>query len=231
MNQEWKLDYLTDIHKWFLNLEDEELEAVFKKVEQGMNDFIDYIDNNFSDMIIPFTSLIDFLSTKLKKIPEKEMVSYLAENGIQNAFAKNLVKQVMNSISIYFAAEKLRSVSNNEFEYILDTIINDMFIARRYRSLKKLAETLKWDDVEEAQASYFVIRNILSGFYKQNASIDDINDVLIELIEFPSERIPYINKLFTEEKIRERLERFFLFDQLSDLNDELSKIYLTLDNL
>ncbi|NGY94072.1 hypothetical protein F3K44_33130 [Bacillus megaterium] len=53
-----------------------------------MNDFIDYIDNNFSDMIIPFTSLIDFLSTKLKKIPEKEMVSYLAENGIQNAFAK-----------------------------------------------------------------------------------------------------------------------------------------------
>ncbi|NGY94073.1 hypothetical protein F3K44_33135 [Bacillus megaterium] len=71
----------------------------------------------------------------------------------------------------------------------------------------------------------------MSGFYKQNASIDDINDVLIELIEFPSERIPYINKLFTEEKIRERLERFFLFDQLSDLNDELSKIYLTLDNL
>ncbi|NGY94018.1 hypothetical protein F3K44_32680 [Bacillus megaterium] len=106
MNQEWKLDYLTDIHKWFLNLEDEELEAVFKKVEQGMNDFIDYIDNNFSDMIIPFTSLIDFLSTKLKKIPEKEMVSYLAENGIQNAFAKNLVKQVMNSISIYFAKQR-----------------------------------------------------------------------------------------------------------------------------
>lgn len=216
------------INQWFKSLNIKKQEEVLDSLSQGKTYFLDFLSEIDDEVHLQFINLFEYLNSEILYLESKKSLSILErmleENGLtESVLAKRLIFQEFKGLKIYLDTKTLRESSEEEFYQIAYTIIKDIFIDRRYRSLKRLHEELALEHFESTRSSYNVLSNLLLNLYEFNFSFEELEEFMIHELKLQPKKVSQFLKLITE--YRDGIERYFLFKQLAQIRTALDDIY------
>jgi hypothetical protein len=218
------------INEWFesLNMEVQQEVALF--TEKGKPFFLDYIKKNHLAITDSLESVIMDMEKALKSGREADKVDQLLKkNGLQEStLRKSLFNLISPYLEIYLDAEHLRVLSLDEFQALISTLLDDVFVNRAYRSYKSFSEKLTLPE-EVAKNIFSVIKSLIKNLYEQNASFDELKQFMKDELNFTLEKIDMFVDLLLHRK--QSLEIYFLFDQLSRIRRDLDEISSTAEEI
>ncbi|WP_217496338.1 hypothetical protein [Paenibacillus algicola] len=193
------------------------------KIGSGKESILNYVESKFPDILEPLRTVLSDLESRSKHKNSLELAEELEKEGFQERlFLNKLLEMTGILLKPYKDASYLRSLEVSEYRRFIRTVITDVYVDRKYITPKRLIQEYTTDQPEECKRAYAVIRFILNSFYRHNSSFEIVENYMSKRLDLPMDKVEdFIREM---EKNRDGLERYFLLEQLSKLNDTLNEL-------
>lgn len=214
---------------WFEELQSDEQKKILELTDKGLVYLEKHLKDDENDIFSLYKEFRIFTIGKLKESNIEEVNSLLKTLGFNDSvFRKSLVNQISNAMSLYFDAKFLRDINFNEFRNFVNTLIKDVFVNRKYNSYSRVSEELNIEVTEDFKKSIQTIKFILSIFFKANFSFERLSRLLEEDIDLSKEKSVELSEAILMHI--EKLEKYFLFEQLREIKSSISEISVSLED-
>jgi HCaRG protein. len=220
--------YVSKVNDWYERLPSEEQRNVLESIEKGRKFLIQFMQSKQQKEILDcFLRLWSDLFERLKTVSEEEAEAYLKSEGlVDGTLRKAIIEQINKNLDIYFDAKQLRDMDIQDFNKLLLLIIKDMFADRKFRTAGRLAEAFG-STKEEVAKSFKSIKFTVSVFYKGNMSFEDLEKFSKNDLGLSDDKIGALVESIT--KYSDKLERYFIFEQLMEIRAGINEISATLE--
>ncbi|EMT54278.1 hypothetical protein I532_01690 [Brevibacillus borstelensis AK1] len=224
------LDSYLSIKSFLNNLQQKQFTKLLQHLDEGIPELIDYIQETYEDISEDFLEFMTALHEKIKVNSTEEFTSQLKEQSNSDFFMNHFVSVYRTSMQPYFDGEYLRNIENNKFELVINTIIRDIFVERKYKKPESLIQILGNEDGEEIRKSYRIISLFLRNFFEQNSSYEDFRDFLRDEFNFEGDKPNIFVNIIKDNNRDGQLERYFLFQNLQEVKRALSELAVSIQD-
>lgn len=212
----------SEVNEWFNN-QFYDVQAAFVEALEA-NDFADFFSEEEEGIWEKCRDMMKDVNRRLRSDEEQEVAEYLIHEGIEDPrFIAKIIEIGRQTLEPYFHAKFLRETSIAFFTELVDTIINDMVVERKYRTVKRLLQTLSFEITpRDAAGSLNTILNITNSFCSQLLSYEDLEQIMKNEFEFSEEKSAFV--VIAIQKHKEVIERYSLFLNLKKLARKLDEI-------
>jgi hypothetical protein len=145
-----------------------------------------------------------------------EISEQLKQTGIGDADLREALLDTMAPFAeLYISAACLRDCDDMRFQHIIRTMVHEVYVTRKHRQPASLQASLQLEDIDEAVNLLWIIKILLGTLFEQNASYEDVSSFMVNELNLSERKAALLLEIVHDN--RDRLEMYFLFEQLRTL--------------
>lgn len=204
------------VSEWFEALEQAERQKILDLMNKSYDDqLIDVIRQDYAHVENVLGLITEQIHEEMRKKTPKEMQALLQRRGMNAQLAQAMTVAANSRLTFYYLATALREMIAEEFKRVVELILLDEYVERRFVSWEYCDKYMKLGDIEKTQKCYETVKALVELHYAGLDSLEELGSLMAEELRFESKQIEFFLELIL--KYRAPLDRYMLLRRLSRL--------------
>ncbi len=211
------------IADWYEGLDEHKQLQLQQWAEEGGGEFVLRFREMFGEEVGLFEAWHDEIRRALKRKTRQSVLVKVVKEcpGLPEFIGKSLIRAVHSSLQNFRLALFLREMDSEEFARVVELIVLDNYVERRYSTWDKCHSYLKLDDELMTRGCYRIVAAIMEYHYHLFETLEELEEFMTEELEWEADKVEVFIGLIV--RYREAIDRTMLFKKLKRIERQLGE--------
>ncbi|TBL70548.1 hypothetical protein [Paenibacillus thalictri] len=210
-----------DLSAWYLELPEADQFNAIQIIEEGYADILEWLEEHYPSTYEMYAELQSAIHQMMKEREFNKTQAALKKYKLNEDLRAAMTAAAFDALRPYLEAASLRRMDDAEFERVVDLIILDNYVERRFLTWDRCIVYVQLDDMDQVKHCYLTVMRAVNQHYSKLSTLEELEEYLESELGLSTVQMEMFNQIII--KYREPLDRYMLFRKLDKLEASLKK--------